>query len=86
MYQHDTELTEKFARENPGVITSAREKLVIRFEVDRYVCPRCKYKVSIDRQSYAARIIAETGQLVCGACEVDMVLVNSNYRGREAAA
>lgn len=29
LYQHDIELTEKFARENPEVVAQAREKLVV---------------------------------------------------------
>ncbi len=35
MYQHDIELIERFARENPDVIATAREKLMVCTAMDR---------------------------------------------------
>ena len=68
MYQHDIDLTEKFARENLGILAKARENLTIRIPVYRVQCPQCGVKFSISKDSYTGRNIAAGARLSCGDC------------------
>ena len=68
MYQHDTELTEKFARENPAVMAGALDKISFHVEVIRYRCPRCGMRFSISKDSYTGRNIAAGARVSCGDC------------------
>ena len=68
MYQHDTELTEKFAKENPGILAKARENLTIHIPVYRFRCPQCGMRFSISKDSYTGRDIAAGARLSCGDC------------------
>ena len=74
MYQHDIELTEKFARENPAVIAGALDKISFHVEVIRYRCPRCGQHGSIDKDSFTGQNVKKFGRLICGVCDVDMYL------------
>jgi hypothetical protein len=82
MYPHDTELTEKFARENPGIIAGAREKLAIRIPVYRFRCPQCGNRFSIPKESYTGKRYAEGQAIGCGQCALhrggnyELVLIN----------
>lgn len=66
MYQHDTELTEKFARENPGTIFGAAAKIAFHVPVYRFRCPQCGVKFSIPKDSYTGRNIAAGEHPFCG--------------------
>ncbi len=68
MYQHDTELTGKFARENPGIIFGAQEKLNIRIPVYRFRCPQCGIRHSIPKGSYIGKAIQRGDSVSCGDC------------------
>jgi predicted RNA-binding Zn-ribbon protein involved in translation (DUF1610 family) len=84
MYQHDTELTEKFARENPGTLAKARENLTIHISVYRFRCPQCGVKFSIPKDSYTGRSIAAGEHPSCGDCALHrggncrLVLINES--------
>ena len=68
IYQHDTELSEKYARENPGTMAKVREKLTIRIPVYRFRCPQCGVRFSISKDSYTGRSIAAGEHPSCGDC------------------
>ena len=82
IYQHDTDLTERFARENPGVIAGAREKLSIRIPVYRFRCPQCGNRFSIPKDSFMGQQYAEGQAIGCGDCALhlggnyELVLIN----------
>ena len=68
MYQHDIDLTEKFARENLGILAKARENLTIHIPVYRFRCPQCGRRFSVSKDSYTGRNIAAGARLSCGDC------------------
>ena len=66
MYQHDIDLTEKFAKENPGILAKARENLTIHIPVYRFRCPQCGMRFSISKDSYTGRDIGSGARVSCG--------------------
>ena len=42
MYEQDTELIERFARENISTMAKARGNLTIHIPIYRYRCPECE--------------------------------------------
>ena len=82
MYQHDIDLTEKFAKENPGILAKARENLTIHIPVYWFRCPQCGMRFSISKDSYTGRDIAAGARLSCGDCALHrggncwLVLIN----------
>jgi predicted RNA-binding Zn-ribbon protein involved in translation (DUF1610 family) len=84
MYQHDTELIEKFAMENPGTISGAAAKIAFHVPVYRFRCPQCGAKFSISKDSYTGRSIAAGEHPSCGDCALHrggncrLVLINES--------
>jgi hypothetical protein len=72
MHQHDIGMTGRFARENPGIITGAREKLIIRIPVYRFRCPQCGSRFSIPKDSFMGQRYAEGQAIGCGDCALHL--------------
>lgn len=84
MYQHDTDLSEKYARENPGTIAKVRENLTILIPGYRFRCPQYGVKFSIPKCSFTGRSIAASEHPSCGDCALHqdgncrLVLINES--------
>ncbi len=84
MYEQDTELIERFARENISTMAKARGNLTIHIPVYRFRCPQCGVYFSIPKDSYTGRKIAAREHPSCNDCALyrggncQLVLINES--------